>query len=142
MPGSMFRHILLPIDLSDRNDRLLRVAAGIARGNGARVTVLHVIQRIAHLPQAELQRFYARIRRKAEVKLARACRTLGRSAVRSRGRIVIGEPYQDILRLAATARVDLIVLGSHRIGLRPALGLGTTSYRVGILCRCPVLLVK
>jgi len=40
-------------------------------------------------------------------------------------------------------RVDLIVLTSHKIDLaHPAEGWGTTSYKVGILCQCPVLLVK
>ena len=39
--------------------------------------------------------------------------------------------------------VDLIILGSQKIDpARPGQGWGTTSYKVGILCRCPVLLVK
>jgi nucleotide-binding universal stress UspA family protein len=57
--------------------------------------------------------------------------------------VLIGSPAREIVRFATAKRVDLIVLGSHRIDLaRPAAGWGTTSYKVGILCQCPVLLVK
>lgn len=39
-------------------------------------------------------------------------------------------------------RVDLLVMGSHKVKPRPGQGWGTTSYEVGILCQCPILLVK
>jgi nucleotide-binding universal stress UspA family protein len=35
-----------------------------------------------------------------------------------------------------------VVLGSHRLGPRPGQGFGTTSYKVALVCPCPVLLVK
>ena len=44
----MFKHLLVPLDLSDRNARLLRIALSLARQSGARVTLLHVVDRIAH----------------------------------------------------------------------------------------------
>ena len=55
----MFKHILVPLDLG-RNERSLRTARTLARQNGARVTLLHVIQRIEDIPAAELRRFYCR----------------------------------------------------------------------------------
>jgi hypothetical protein len=42
----MFKHILVPLDLSDRNERILRLAVGLARIKQGRVTLLHVIQGI------------------------------------------------------------------------------------------------
>jgi nucleotide-binding universal stress UspA family protein len=39
----MFKHILVPIYLTDRNERTLRIAAGLARIKRSRVTLLHVI---------------------------------------------------------------------------------------------------
>jgi nucleotide-binding universal stress UspA family protein len=44
--------------------------------------------------------------------------------------------------MAARRRVDLVVLGSHRLSPRPGYGLGTTSYKVALACACPVLLLK
>ena len=55
----------------------------------------------------------------------------------------IGQPARDIVRAAVRRKVDLLVLGSHRVRLdRPTLAWGTISYKVGIFCQCPVLLVK
>jgi nucleotide-binding universal stress UspA family protein len=60
-----------------------------------------------------------------------------------RSAVVVGTPSEDIVRYAAANRVDLIVMASHRVDpSRRSRGWGTTSYKVGILCRCPIMLVK
>ena len=65
-----------------------------------------------------------------------------RSIPEDEGQAVPGAA-REIVKQAVANRVDLIVLTSHKIDLaHPAEGWGTTSYKVGILCQCPVLLVK
>ena len=49
----MFTHILVPIDLGDRNARALRTALELARRSRTRVTLLHVVQSVPNLPPAE-----------------------------------------------------------------------------------------
>jgi nucleotide-binding universal stress UspA family protein len=57
--------------------------------------------------------------------------------------VCIGEPAREIVKTAATKKIDLIVMGSHKVAPGPpSAGWGTTSYKVGIFCRCPILLVK
>ena len=57
--------------------------------------------------------------------------------------VIIGEPATAIVAAATRRRANLIVMGSHRVVPgRPGRGWGTMSDKVGILCRCPVLLVK
>jgi nucleotide-binding universal stress UspA family protein len=56
--------------------------------------------------------------------------------------VSIGDPSADILAFVNKRRVDLIVIGSHRLARTPGHGLGTTSYRVAIQCPCAVMLVK
>lgn len=138
----VFRHILVPIDLSDRHQRVIDVARGIAAAAGARLTVMHVVQRIEGIPPRELQSFYARLEQSARKRLERTVHTLAAGGLRVRLRLVIGDPAAEILREARTRAADLLVLGSHHLGRTPGSGLGTTSYKVGLLCRCPVLLVK
>jgi|GEM_PF-391622 len=138
----VFRHLLVPIDLSDRHQRVLEVARSIAAGASARVTVMHVIQRIEGIPPRELASFYERLETSARKRLERTLQWLATAGLRARLRLVIGDPAAEILREARRGRVDLIVLGSHHLGRSPGSGLGTTSYKVGLLCRCPVLLVK
>jgi nucleotide-binding universal stress UspA family protein len=141
--GAVFKRILVPIDLSGRNTQTLDVALELARATHALVTLCHVIQSVRDVPSAELRRFYRRLE-------ATSARTLARVAKRFTARevpvdtvVCIGEPAREIVRLAAGRRTDLIVMGSHKVRAgRWATGWGTISYKVGIFCRCPVLLVK
>ena len=138
----MFRHILVPLDLSTRNDAALDTALRLAEQNRARVSLLHVIQRIDHVPAAELRAFYRQIEATAGKKLKAAARRFVAKKIDVRPVVAVGTPAQDIVEHAAANGVDLIVLASHRIDLSQPQGWGTTSYKVGVLCRCPVLLVK
>ena len=67
----MFRQILVPVDLTEKNRTAVDVAAGLwqAAGAGARLTLLHVIETIDHVPFEELEDFYAMLQRKAEAGL-------------------------------------------------------------------------
>jgi nucleotide-binding universal stress UspA family protein len=138
----MFRHILVPLDLSPRNDAALDTALRLAEQNRARVSLLHVIQRIDHVPAAELRAFYRQIEATVGKKLKAAARRFVAKKIDVRPVVAVGTPAQDIVEHAAANGVDLIVLASHRIDLSQPQGWGTTSYKVGVLCRCPVLLVK
>jgi nucleotide-binding universal stress UspA family protein len=139
----MFKRILVPIDLGDRHGRALRVARDLARQNGAHVTLLHVIHRVPDLPLAELRGFYRRLERTSRQRLALAAKEFTASGLPVRAEVSIGDPVREILRVAAAERVDLLVMGSHSVRPgRPERGWGTTSYKVGLVCRCPVLLVK
>src|SRR5262245_58031958 len=141
--GAVFERILVPIDLSDRNTRTIDVALALARQNRARVTLCHVIQRVRDIPSAELRRFYRRLEATSSRTLARVARRFAPHAVPVATLVSIGEPAREIVRLAAGRRIDLIVMGSHKVRAgHGAAGWGTISYKVGIFCRCPVLLVK
>ncbi|MFN8545210.1 MAG: universal stress protein [Candidatus Binatia bacterium] len=139
----MFRHILVPIDLSARADCLLAVARALAEPARARVTILHAIQRIEGIAPKELARFYRQLEKRAQDKVGRACRKLARAGLKVDGVVLIGEPPKEILAHATSKKADLIVIGSYRVHRRtPAYRLGMTSYRVALLSPCPVLLVK
>jgi nucleotide-binding universal stress UspA family protein len=139
----MFMHVLVPIDLGDKNARALKTARALARQSGARVTLLHVIQSIENLPPGELKGFYRRLSKISTQKLERAAAPLARQGVRVRTEVCVGEPAREIIRVALRRGVDLIVMGSHKVRPgRPEARWGTTSYKVGIFCQCPILLVK
>ncbi len=139
----MFDHILVPLDLTGRNARAVTVALDLARQHGSRVTLLHVMQRIEYIAVGELRSFYRDLRAKAERVLERAGRELVADGVKVRRIVQVGDVPRAIVRQAETAKADLIVMGSHAVDpTELGQGLGTTSYKVAILCRCPVLLVK
>ena len=139
----MFNRLLVPVDLSPRNARPLRMALALARESHAQVILLHVVEQIADTPAAELSAFYRRLLRRAQRRLEVLATPFARAGIPVSTEASIGQAARDIVRTAARRKVDLLVLGSHRVRLdRPALAWGTISYKVGIFCQCPVLLVK
>lgn len=142
----MFRHVLVPLDLSDRNERVLRTASEIAASSGARVTLLHVVAELAGIPPTQLRPFYEQLREKGTKKLSSSLRAMKRDEPKDRVVVEAGDPARQVVAYAARHRADLIVIGSHSVDPRKKVarevGWGTTSYKVALLCRCPVLLVK
>jgi nucleotide-binding universal stress UspA family protein len=138
-----FRHILVPTDLTERTEKALRLAVGLASRASARVTLIHVIETIEGLPPGDVKPFYERLElraRRAMDALTKRVRKDGPAAVRV---LVRGRRAEGIVKYATANQVDLIVLASHRVN--PSLAnrdWGTISYKVGILAQCPVLLVK
>ena len=139
----MFARILVPIDLSDRNARPLKMALALARETRASVTLFHVVQQVPRLTPGEMRAFYDRLLETSRQKLARAAKPFAAKGIAVGCEVCVGEPARAVGRAAARGRADLIVMGSHKINpKRRGGGWGTTSYKVGILCRCPILLVK
>jgi nucleotide-binding universal stress UspA family protein len=139
----VFSRILVPIDLGERHARSLKLALALALERSASVTLVHVVQQVPGLPPGEMRAFYNRLVQKSRRGLARAAKLFAARGIRVRSEVLVGEPAREIVRAAAAAHADLIVMDSHRVNpRRRGMGWGTTSYKVGILCRCPILLVK
>jgi nucleotide-binding universal stress UspA family protein len=141
--GRLFRHVMVPVDLSDRNERVLRAAVALAREAGSRVTLFHVIQRVPGLSPGELEKFYRLLVERSQRKLREVARFFTSKGCEVSTQVRLGEPAAEIVRATLRERVDLVVMGSHKVkpGRRER-GWGTTSYKVGIFCQCPILLVK
>ena len=139
----MFRHILVPLDLGEASARAITTALELATASRARVTLLHVTHRIGGIPMTELRSFYRRLEAASRKKLARVATTFAQRGLGVREVVLLGIPAREIVGFATAKGVDLIVMGSHRVDpARVGMGLGTTSYKVSILCPCPILLVK
>jgi nucleotide-binding universal stress UspA family protein len=139
----MFRHLLVPTDLTDRTVKALDVAIAIGAGQQAQITLLHVIETIAGAEFEEFSSFYHKLEKQARERLNDI---VGRSRTR-RGpvdvAIVYGGRTEEVLRFTRAEGIDLIVLASHPVDpSEPHHGLGTMSYKLGILAPCAVLLVK
>jgi nucleotide-binding universal stress UspA family protein len=142
-PPPLFRRILVPLDLGQRNTRAIATARGLARAGASSVALLHVVERVPGLPVREMAPFYRRLAQQSERALQRVARAFAADGVATRVEVRVGEPAREIVRATLDRSVDIVVMGSHRVrpGRRSA-GWGTTSYKVGIFCQCPVLLVK
>ncbi len=137
----MFRRILVPVDFTKKNVRAVKIAARVASPRGAALTLIHVIERVDAGDDAALTDFYRGLEKIARTKMGTLLGSAGK--IPAHAEVVYGNRVNEILRLAEENRTDLIVMGSHRVARKhPGQNWGTISYKIGILARCPVLLVK
>jgi nucleotide-binding universal stress UspA family protein len=124
-------HILLPVDFSERSLDAARQAEVLARHFHSAVTVLHVVA-----PQEnESGRFEAGGVKARELEKVLAQDFTGASISRITRD---GDPAEEIVRLANSNPVDLIMMGSH--GYRPfeSFALGSVAVEVLKSSKCPV----
>jgi len=146
-----WKTILCPIDFSTSCERVLDVAAHVAAGEGARLTLLHVTD--AHGELSDVTRVTPE-EGGGPVGLARyardtALRELERCAapLRAKGLTVdtafaAGTPVAAILRAVGELGADLVVMGTHgRTGLAHVV-LGSVAERVLRGSPVPVLTVR
>jgi nucleotide-binding universal stress UspA family protein len=143
MMGVMFRKILVPVDFTDKNDAALDSAVQIALGCEGEITLLHVVEIIEHIDFNEMSDFYRGLETRATARLFSMEETLKEKGVQVRHEVLFGKRAETIVRHAGEMAADLMILSSHKVDRdHPALGLGTLSYGIAIVARCPVLLVK
>lgn len=144
MIAAMYRKILIPVDFTEKNQAALDSAVQIAgSGESGEITLLHVVETIEHIEFDEMADFYRGLENRATAKLFAIEEALRDTAVGVRHDVLFGKRAESILRYAEEHGTDLIILSSHKVDRdHPALGLGSISYRVAIVARCPVLLVK
>ncbi len=142
----MFRKILVPVDFTEKNEAALASAieiAGRSDGEESEVTLLHVIETIEHVEFDEMKDFYRGLETRAAARLFAMEERFQPAGVRVRHDILYGKRAEAIVRFAEDHEMDLMILSSHKVDREhPALGWGTISYRIAIVVRCPVLLVK
>jgi nucleotide-binding universal stress UspA family protein len=136
----MFRRILVPTDLTDTTRGALDKALALASPDGAQVLLLHVVERIPNLEDAELRTFYDQLERDARSRL----RTLAGGAhmpgnVEIIQQVLFGRRAEEIVRVCEDEDCDLVIL-QHTAADTPLLG--SISYKVSVLAPCSVLLLK
>lgn len=139
----MFRSILVPTDFSEKSFRPLDIAVNIAEHYCGGVHLFHVVEIIQGATFDECEDFYRRLEKKARAHMGELMESFRDRGVRIEDTVAYGNRAQEILKYAEKHQVDLIIMNSHRVDLgRPSEGWGTISYKVGMLCSCPILLVK
>lgn len=138
----MFNHILLPVDLTDKNEVAVAAAPELVTEDG-RVFLLHVIETIADAPFEDMQDFYQRLEEKARTAMGKLANTLDRSGLTVEPHVIYGRRAAQIVSFADDNQIDLIVMSSRSFDPdRPESVWASISHQVAVLARCPVLLLK
>jgi nucleotide-binding universal stress UspA family protein len=142
----MFRKILVPVDFTEKNEVALKSAieiAGRSDGEGSEIILLHVVETIDHIDFNEMSEFYRGLETRAAARIFKLEEGLKEQGLSVRNEVLFGKRAETIVSYAEEKGVDLMILSSHKVDRdHPALGWGTISYRIAIVARCPVLLVK
>lgn len=145
----MYRRILVPVDGSATSARGLREAVALAKDQGAKLRLVHVVDEGVVLGGAEagvdLEPVLAALARTGRTLLERGLRTAAKAGVDADSAIyesMSGPAADSILTEATKWRAELIVMGTHgRRGVR-RLVLGSDAEQVVRLAKVPVLLVR
>ena len=139
----MFKHILLPLDGSALAESVLPAAAYLARVFGAKITLIHIIEKDGqavvhgerHLTQpAEAEAYLAQIRQRAFAPGTAVSLHVHESAMQ--------DVAQGIVEHQDEFAPDLIVMCSHGRGGFRDLVFGSIAQQVITSGRVPVLLVR
>ena len=141
--NSLFQHILVPVDFTEKNLGAIDVARQLARPNGAKLTLLHVIEFIDFPEDDEITGFYEKLRTRSDQEMDKLLALFSGEEFDVGVDTIINHRSKGIALYAAENDVDLIVMSSHPFDPnQPSEGLGTISYQVSALCRCSIMLVK
>ena len=143
--------ILVAVDRSTASLRAVDVALDLAKKYDADLVLLTVVRSVPALDPVLQQ--YARsehvsgpptmvVIESARQSLTDICdRARERGAHTPRVEVAVGEPADEILAFARSAKPDLIVMGSRGHGRLAGVLLGSVAQKVMGLASCPVLVV-
>ena len=166
----MFKHVLAPLDGTDLAEGILPYVVRIARGVGARITLLTVVDpdmlevpatlrgdaSSRGVPSQDRQRAGARrheasgpfveqilenVERRAEANLREVAERLREQGVEVDSKIVLGTPAEQIARTAEDEGCDLIAMSTHGRNLIARGVLGSVTDKVIHSVSVPVLTI-
>lgn len=142
----MYKKILVPLDGSALAERAINHAAEIARGTGAELILLQVIQvplsKVPEAGQKEEEKSTLEVAAQAKAYLDRVAARVIKEGAKVRTVILEGAADGAILGFAHNEEVDILVMSTHgRTGLSKAL-MGSVAEKVMLTTKRPVMLVK
>lgn len=147
------KKILCPLDFSDYSIQALQAARELAEKLKARIIVNHVIADIPSIGTAygivnysphtvTMQKFMEEVEKTSFQELDRLIKKFGNNKIVFEKKVTVGVPVDEIVRLAKTENVDLIVLTTHgRTGLS-RIFMGSVAEGVTRHAPCPVLSIR
>ncbi len=150
----MFQRILYPTDFSDVSAKAMDYIREL-KGSGLKtIVLLHVIDKrefkcfeqgvawIGELPAQFEERYRQRLTEESDKKLKTVAAELDGLGLDVQTRLVVGVPFQEILKAEEEESVSAIIIGSHgKSNVREML-LGSVSEKVIRKSKTPVIVIK
>jgi len=138
----MYRHILIPLENSSADETILGHIKPLARMASAKLLLVHVADGWVARNFDQLQ-----LAESEEMKQDRAYLEKRRSELSDEGfscdaMLALGEPADEIIKLAETREVDLIAMSTHGHRFISDILYGATADKVRHAVNVPVLLLR
>lgn len=144
---TLFQTILVPTDFSPHATKALELAIELAKTQGAALCLVHVYYLLPYAPLPGGIPMYdphthARLRDDLTRELSlRKEQALKAGVTRVETKLIEGQPFREIARVAEELPAQLIVMGTHgRTGIAHML-VGSVAERVVRSAACPVITV-
>jgi nucleotide-binding universal stress UspA family protein len=138
----MYHHILIPLENTPADETILAHIKPLARMTGAKLLLLHVSDgwvarnfdqlKLAESEEMKHDRGYLEKRRRELCDQGFSCDAV----------LALGEPSDEIIKLAATRDVDLIAMSTHGHRFLSDIIHGATADKVRHAVDIPVLLLR
>jgi nucleotide-binding universal stress UspA family protein len=138
----MYSHILIPLENSLADETILGHIKPLARLNSAKLLLVHVADgwvarnfnrlKLAESEEMKHDRAYLENRRKQLSEEGFTCDAV----------LALGEPADEIIKLAETRKVDLIAMSTHGHRFISDILYGATADKVRHCVNVPVLLIR
>lgn len=142
------KRILCPTDFSDPSNEALNIANELARHFSAEVILLHVVQPMRSSVTTEphtgfdIFAYQESIKESARKALENVTRERLAKAGKVRPVIIEGEPAEEIIKVAADEKVNLIVTATHGRSGWQRFVFGSVAEKVIRLAPCAVLTIR
>ncbi len=137
----MYRHVLVPLDRSAQAEVALEAAFHVAEANGARVSLLSVLERLPtdflHTDTQDHQ-----WKQRGRQYLCDLLKRLPAHTFPVDTCVRLGLPAQEIVSFVEDSDVDLVVIATHGSSRELEHPMGSTTWKVLQRSPCPVLLVR
>lgn len=146
----LMKTLLVPVDFSDPQGRLLAAAESEAKLRGAGLVLLHVIEPAAEVAGLETDPEMMRMRvgvdlaeeeRIESARLKEICAAVAGRGISCQPVVKFGLPADEIVSEAKARSADLVVMGSHGHGALYHLFTGSVATGVLKQIDCPVLVI-
>lgn len=138
----MYHHILIPLENSPADETILAHIKPLARITGAKLLLVHVADGWVARNFNQLQLAESDEMRQDRAYLEGCTRKLAAEGFTCSAVLALGEPSDEIIKLAREKEVDLIAMTTHGHRLVSDILYGATADKVRHAVDVPVLLLK